>query len=605
MQAKPLLRDRRRSLHFCLAFLLSFTQHVVSGTPDPNESAKPCPTKTAIVGATLINPAKAQIVDNAVVLIDGERIAAAGAARTIDIPGEAHIIEARGKWLLPGYIDAHVHFFQSGGLYTRPDVIDLRAVRPYPDETAFIKSNLADTFRRYLRNGITAVVDVGGPFWNFAVRDAASVDELAPRVAVAGPLISSVSREVLDLGDPPIVKIATPEEGRALVGRLAEQRPDLVKIWYIVDPQQGPEAFRPVVRAVIAESHQRRLRVAVHATELESARAAVEEGADVLVHSVDDKEVDEPFVRLSKEKGIILIPTLLVYERYFQTFGQRLNFLPIELETGNPTVISSLFDLRHLAADQLPERVRKAMEDPLYVESRLNLYKPALKNLKLLQDAGVLIAAGTDAGNIGTLHGPSLFREFERMAQAGLTPMQILATATVNGAKVFGPEANTGSIEPGRFADLVILRSDPLSDIRHAADVETVIKGGVLHPVASLVPESGGDLIQRQVNAYNARNVDAFLSTYADDAKLYVYPNQLEVSGRDQIRAHYERLFTSNPKLHRQIVHRSIAPHIVVDHERVTGLADKDPEEAVAIYEIKNGLIDNVRRIPALRADSK
>src|SRR6476646_7919994 len=91
------------------------------------------------------------------------------------------------------------------------------ACRPYKGEVGWIKSHLADTFARYLRCGITSVVDVGGPMWNFEVRKTADSTAKAPRVAVAGPLISSVSREKLDLGDPPIVKIDTPDQAREFV----------------------------------------------------------------------------------------------------------------------------------------------------------------------------------------------------------------------------------------------------------------------------------------------------------------------------------------------------------------------------------------------------
>src|SRR4030095_11453019 len=108
---------------------------------------------------------------------------------------DARVIDCKGKFILPGYIDTHVHFFQSGDLFTRPDGADLNSVRPYKDEVAWIKKNLPDTFERYLRSGITSVVDVGGPMWNFEVRKIANATPKAPRVAVAGPLISSVSRE--------------------------------------------------------------------------------------------------------------------------------------------------------------------------------------------------------------------------------------------------------------------------------------------------------------------------------------------------------------------------------------------------------------------------
>ena len=116
-------------------------------------------------------------------------------------------------------------------------------------------------------------------------------------------------------------------------------------------------------------------------------------------------------------------------------------------------------------------------------------YEAALPNLKKLEDAGVTIAAGTDAGNIGTIHGPALFREFQLMKEAGLTNMQILQCATANAAKLFGGEtgAHIGKLENGCFADLVILNSNPLDDIKNASDIETVMKNGVAYPADSIL----------------------------------------------------------------------------------------------------------------------
>src|SRR6516225_2506188 len=444
--------------------------------------------KISLVGATVINPVDGKVLPNATIVINGDKIERVAMGKQ-DAATLGKQISCVGKFILPGYIDTHVHFFQSADLFTRPDGADLNSVRPYKDEVAWIKSHLDDVFERYLRCGITSVVDDGGPMWNFEVRKKANATAKAPRVAVAGPLISSVSREKLDLGDPPIVKIEAPDQAREFVRKLAEQKPDLVKIWYIVDKDHPVNSFRPIVRATIKESHSYKIRVAVHATELETARAAAEEGADVLVHSVIDKPVDDVFVKLLKDRHIILCPTLVVFERYGRTFSHQLNLTPEEQAWGNPEVIASL-DVTKIPQDKLPQRIKDALADPKAVLDRINKkYAVVLPNLKKLEDAGVTIAAGTDAGNIGTIHGPALFREFQLMKQAGLTPMQILQCATANAAKLFGGDtgAHIGKVENGNFADLVILNSNPLDDIAHASDIDSVIKNGVIYPADSIL----------------------------------------------------------------------------------------------------------------------
>ena len=447
--------------------------------------------KIALVNGTLIDPGSGKIIPNGAITIEGDRITAIIQGKTdVSRKGDT-VIDAKGKFILPGYVDTHVHFFQSGDIYTRPDAVDLNSVRTYKDEHDWIERNLRDTFARYLRCGITSVVDIGGPMWNFRLRKLAKSVEKAPRIAVAGPLISSVSRPQLELqGDPPIVKVDSPEQGVQMVQKLGRKNPDYIKIWYIVNAENPVEKFRPTVHAVIAEAHRLKLRVAVHATELEAARASVEEGADLLVHSVTDKPVDDAFVKLLKDKGTILTPTLVVFERYGRTFANKLELTPEEKAWGNPEVIVSL-DVTKLPPDKVPERIKKAMENPQPVLDNIQkTYDVALKNLKTLHDAGVTIATGTDAGNIGTIHGPAIFREFQLMKQAGLTPMQILQCTTANAAKTFGgvTGAKIGALQPGNFADLVILKSNPLDDIKNASDIDSVMKSGVVYSAESILP---------------------------------------------------------------------------------------------------------------------
>jgi imidazolonepropionase-like amidohydrolase len=315
--------------------------------------------------------------------------------------------------------------------------------------------------------GITSVADVGGPFWNFDVRERAARTALAPRVAVAGPLVSTVDRPQLDLGDPPIVKVTGPDGARSLIRRELERKPDLVKVWFIFRPGDDLAAGKAIVAATVEEARKGGVRTAVHATELESARAAVEAGASVLVHSVWDKPADDAFVELLKSRGVVYTPTLYVPSGYQLVFSGRFTPTPAESRWADPDVLKTFDEVK-----DYPEL--KARARPPNAESA----RIAAANLKRLAAAGVAIAAGTDAGNIGTLHGPSIFRELRLMADAGLTPAQVLAAATAGGARVMGRENDLGTVAPGKLADLLILDRDPLADVGNLEAIHRVIKGG-------------------------------------------------------------------------------------------------------------------------------
>src|SRR5882724_13619046 len=150
-------------------------------------SAQTPETVTAIVDVTVIHPqlaAGAAVAKSSTVIIVGNRIKAVGPSATTHVPAGATVIEGRGERVVPGLVDSHVHFFQSGNLYTRPDAADFGAWRPYASEVQRNQARLPQTFRVWLASGVTSVADVGGPFWNFQVRDAARNSAAAPRVAV-------------------------------------------------------------------------------------------------------------------------------------------------------------------------------------------------------------------------------------------------------------------------------------------------------------------------------------------------------------------------------------------------------------------------------------
>ena len=439
----------------------------------------------AIVGVTVVHPereAKDAAVADATVVISGDHIVAVGRRASTPVAAGAIQIDGRGKWLIPGMIDGHVHFFQSGNLYTRPDVADFNAVMPYAREVARNKARLAATFKVWLASGVTGVIDVGGPFWNFDVRTAAERSDAAPRVATTGPLISMVARPQLDLGDPPIIKVDSPAAARDLVQRELERKPDFIKVWFIHRPADDMAAQEAIVKATADAAHAAHVRLAVHATELETAKAALRAGADYLVHSVSDEPVDDEFIRLARANHALLCPTLFVVSGYQYALSDRWQATPEEQRLADPQILAAMHDLDRMPKDLIPERIAKSMADATPPPAPT----VALKNLKVLWDSGIPIVMGTDAGNIGTLHGPSVFREMALMRDAGLTPLQILRTATTNGARAMG-RSDLGAIAPGKLADVVLLDADPLADVANLGRAERVIKAGVVYDPEALI----------------------------------------------------------------------------------------------------------------------
>jgi len=430
----------------------------------------------AIVGATLVYPerdgAQAVLQDGALV-ISGKRIQAVGPRALTPLPGNATVIDGRGKWVIPGLIDSHVHFFQSGNLYTRPDIADFNAWMPYAREVDRNKARLPATFKVWLASGVTSVVDVGGPFWNFDVREAAAKTAAAPRVAVAGPLISMIARPKLDLGDPPIIQIDSAQSARALVQWELARKPDYIKVWFIHQPGDDLAAQEAIVKATADAAHAAGVRVAVHATELLVAKAALRAGADFLVHSVEDVPVDQEFLALARKNGILYCPTLFVYQGYGYALSGTWKATPAERRLADPQTIAALGDLPRIPRDQIPEIVAKRLGGPAP-----GLPLTAMANLRTVWDAGITVVMGTDAGNIGTPHGPSVFREMALMQLARLTPLQVLRSATVNGARAVGRETEIGTIAPGKLADLVMLDGDPLAGVDNLSRIYRVIKDG-------------------------------------------------------------------------------------------------------------------------------
>src|SRR5467141_5172700 len=323
---------------------------------------------TAIVGATLIHPDRdlpSAVAANSTVIIAGRRIESIGPAGSTAVPAGATRIDGKGKWVVPGLIDSHVHFFQSGNLYTRPDVADFNAWVSYAKEVARNKARLPETFKVWLASGVTSVVDIGGPFWNFEMRDAALKSPAAPRVAVAGPLLSMIDRVKLDLGDPPIIRITSADEARALVRRELERKPDFIKVWFIHRQGDDLAAQEAIVKAAGDAAHAAGVRLAVHATELIVAKAALRAGADYLVHSVEDEPVDQEFLAMAKKNRALYCPTLFVIQGYRYALSNTWQPTEAERRLADPQLLSATTHLQKIPKEMLPEQVDKAMSQPV------------------------------------------------------------------------------------------------------------------------------------------------------------------------------------------------------------------------------------------------
>jgi imidazolonepropionase-like amidohydrolase len=442
------------------------------------------PPPRAFVGATLIDGTGRLPVRDAVVFVRGGRIACAGTRAACPIPAGAGVTDLKGSWITPGLIDAHVHFSQTGWADGRPDAFDVRARYPYEEVEAALRERPDRFFRSYLCSGVTSVFDVGGYPWTLNLPARTESDTLAPRVHAAGPLLSTIDFWLNLPAERQFIFLKDPDAARTGVAYLASRGAQAVKVWYIVTKERPVETSAPAVLAAADEARKRKLPLIVHATGLEEAKVALRAGAKLLVHSVVDRPVDEEFLGLMKSSGAIYCPTLIVAEGYVNLARAAAAGKPLAADDPNgcvdPATQALLAETPSIAAGLVAEKVKAR-------EARgAETQKIMAGNLKAVFDAGLPIAMGTDAGNPGTLHGPSVYAEMEAMQAAGMPAMQVLVTATRGGSRAIGREADLGTIETGKLADLLVLGADPTADIANARKVKAVIRGGVYRPVDEL-----------------------------------------------------------------------------------------------------------------------
>jgi imidazolonepropionase-like amidohydrolase len=394
---------------------------------------QPAPRLKAFAGARIIDPQRAQPLENGIVLVRDGRIESVLTNPTP--PKGAEVVDLRGKYLLPGLISAHVH------------ISDVQGLRP----PAYTEENTLRQLRLFARYGITSVFSLGGekePAFQ-ARRSQDNADLSRSRIYLAGDVIVG----------------STPQEAREMVARVAAQKPDVIKIRVDDNLGAAPKMTPDVYRAVIDEAHKRGLRVAAHIYYLDDAKDLLRAGADFIAHSVRDKEIDAEFISLMKKRNVPYVPTLT---REISTF----------VYEDTPGFFSDPFFLREADADVVAQLREPQRQEAMRRSKSAQTYKASLvtakKNLKKAVDAGLLVAMGTDAGPFANrFEGYFEHLEMEMMVESGLSTAQTLRSATIDAAKALRV-STIGTLARGSWADLLVLDKDPLSDIRATRSIASV-----------------------------------------------------------------------------------------------------------------------------------
>jgi imidazolonepropionase-like amidohydrolase len=442
------------------------------------------PPPRALVGATLVDGTGGAPVRDAVVLVRNGQIDCAGPRSVCPVPDGIDTVDLKGHWITPGLIDAHVHFSQTGWADGRPDSMDVRAKHPYEEVVADLRAHPERFGRSWLCSGVTAVFDVGGYPWTLSLPAWAEPRTDVPRVAAAGPLLSTLDHWLNVPAERQFLYLADDKAARSGVGYLKAQGSNAIKVWYIAREEQAPAERAALIRAAGEEAKKQGLPLIVHATELDGAKDALRAGAKLLVHSVWDKPVDQEFLDLLKSNGAVYCPTLTVSRGYSRMYEAAL--AKQEPKLDDPNRCLDPVTLRRVAETTASDP-GLTHEDLMARQSRLAQRDwVAAANLKRVAAAGLPVALGTDAGNPLTLHGPSVYAELEAMQAAGLTPQQVLLAATRDSARALGRAKDLGTVEKGKQADLLILGADPAADIKNVRQVRHVMRGGALRSIAEL-----------------------------------------------------------------------------------------------------------------------
>ncbi len=360
-----------------------------------------------------------------------------------DFPEDAETVDLTNHYIVPGLINAHGHVGIARGLETGPEV-----------QT---EENIKDQLSTYAAYGITTVVSLDEPTVAFSVRDETDfASEGLARLFLSGPVLNP----------------STPEEAVEDVNELMEYAPDWTKIR--VDDGLGAREKMPpeVYSAVIEASHNHGVPLAAHIVYLEDAKGIIESGGDLLAHSVRDEPVDQELISLMLDRDICITPTLTRELSVF-VYAERPDFFddPFFLASADSEVIEQLED------PEVQER---------YTGEAADFYREALplakENMMALHNSGIRAALGTDSGPPARFQGYFEHLEMEMMQDAGMTPAEVLQSATRYAAECMQIDDELGTLEEGKWADFVVTLDNPFDDIRNLRTIQDVYIGAIPVP---------------------------------------------------------------------------------------------------------------------------
>jgi len=401
------------------------------------------------------------------VLVAGDRIVSVGAPGSLALPPGGERIEAVGRTLLPGLVDAHGHLESNGDAMWDLGVPELEGIA-----------------QGYLYGGVTSVLVLQAHDDQFAFARRATAGEVAsPRLLLSGPRLTApegfpiplfrklVPWPIIVMALKPIRTAASPEEAiREVDDAFARFHPKFYKLTLDDIPAGTPKLGPEVIRAAVGRAHHHGMRVVAHVGHPEDLMVAAEAGVDLFAHP--------PSGALLSEAQLARLKTLSV------PFVSTLQFLdaPVRLATDGPTALERQMvraETLEIFGKPPPEFEPPGAKDvPAFNAEVTRLGTMVRRNARLLIAAGIPMFAGTDAGSPGVFPGASIHRELAMLVGLGMTPAQALSAATAAPANFLDPERGYGRIGPGKGADLLLVEGDPLSGLANLERIVEVFQGG-------------------------------------------------------------------------------------------------------------------------------